>query len=70
MGIFEQLPSVFESIVTKFRKRLALIKPPLEKLLLQIETKPDITGKDETKVLLTLFPFYPFRGSEQNRPRA
>ena len=35
---------------------MALIKPPLEKLLLQIETKPDITGKDETKVLLTLFP--------------
>ena len=38
------LEKAFESIISKFRKRLALIRPPLEKLLLQIETKPDITG--------------------------
>ena len=34
----------FESIFTKFRKRLTLIKPPLETLVQQIESKPDITG--------------------------
>ena len=38
------LEKALESIVNKFRKRLTLIKPPLEKLLLQIETKPEISS--------------------------
>ena len=35
------LERAIESIIGKFRKRLRLIKPPLDKLMLQVETKPN-----------------------------
>ena len=38
------LETAVDSIINKFRKRLTLIKPPLEKLLLQIETDPQISS--------------------------
>ena len=34
------LEGAVESIISKFRKRIRLIKPPLDKLMIQVETKP------------------------------
>ena len=34
------LEGAVESIISKFRKRIRLIKPPLDKLMMQVETKP------------------------------